>query len=160
MQYATAALNTIATFDNAGHFIRRIIEVSAEILNEVIIDLSLSAIESGVIVRRWYESSGKDQIAEFGWNALRLTALIIMLAACLACVTVFAIGAAWRGAKAAWAWINKAADDGLGLYGPSPMLAAWRQAPAGIVVVDGFDIPELDLSEGEALINWAFSLKR
>ncbi|NEZ59468.1 hypothetical protein [Adonisia turfae] len=159
MQYATPALNAIATFDNAGHFIRRAIEVSAEILNEVIIDLSLSAIESGIIVRRWYENSGKDQIAELGWNALRLTALLILFVACLACVTGFAIGAAWRGAKAAWAWINKATDDGLGLYGPSPMLAAWRQKPTvEVVVID--DIPELDLSEGEALINWAFSLKQ
>lgn len=158
MQYATAALNTIATFDNAAYCARRAIEVPAEILNEVIVDLSLSAIESGVIARRWYESSGKDQIAEFGWNVLRFAALIMMLIACLACVTGFAIGAAWRGGKAAWAWINKATDDGLGLYGPSPMLAAWQQGSTEIVVVD--DIPELDLSEGEALVNWAFSLKR
>ena len=169
MQYATTALTTIATVDKAGHIVRRTVEVSAEILNEVIIDLSLSAIESGIIVRRWFDNGGRDRLVQAGWNIARGIALFIMLVACLVCV-------AWFATCAVWAWINKATDDGLGLYGPSPMLQEWfgsreqislpcgTVATAAEVPVDAewafarFGRYEGEVPEGGELVEWANSL--
>lgn len=35
------------------------------------------------------------------------------------------IPATWRFCQTVWSFLNQATDDGLGLYGPSPMLQRW-----------------------------------
>ncbi len=132
---------------------RLVVEFSAVLLSEVITDLSLAALESGIIARRWWEARGKDQAVTLGWDLLRVSALLVLLLACLICVVGF-------GLRSAWAWLNRVTDDGLGLYGPSPMLAEWMRqlefSPSSVSVRKPLvlDVSPLDLP-GNDLIIWA-----
>lgn len=64
MQYATVALQTISAIDKTTAIARQVIEATAGIFNEIVVDLSLSALESGVITRQWWERRGKEATCE------------------------------------------------------------------------------------------------
>lgn len=147
MQY-TEIINTITTNDAA--------------IEAVAVGITLTrwfrgachdAIDSGAIVRQWWENHGKVYAT--------MAALIMVLVLC----ALTAVGLiVWRwvrdygfpGAKAAWEFVNAVTDDGLGLYGPSPMLREWlgsgQDLPSSIKIAD---VAELDLSKGQELIDWA-----
>ena len=152
-----SSVEIASRLDNALSISLRItrlaVEFSAVILSGVITDLSLAALESGVIARRWWKARGKDQAVTLGWGLLRALALIVLLLACLICVVGF-------GLRSVWAWLNRVTDDGLGLYGPSPMLAEWMRqlefSPSSVSVKEPLvlDVSPLDLP-GNDLIIWA-----
>ena len=134
------------------------IEFSAEVLSEVITDLSLAALESGVITRRWWEAHGRNQLRVVGWATLRTLGLMLLGLACLFCVLGFSLQLHWKAAKTLWHWVNRLTDDGLGLYGPSPLLSQWKNQFKRPSLVESptsnFDIPALKLP-GTELVAWA-----
>ena len=150
-------------------FARIAIEFSAVILSEVITDLRLAALESGVIARRWLKANGEDFAKMIGWATLRTLGMLLLGFACLICILGLSIRLNWIAAKIIWVWanrltdwVNRVTDDGLGLYGPSPLLAQWTRGFKSSFVMKvpapalphTFDIPALDLS-GTELVAWA-----
>lgn len=141
---------------------RAVLEKSAVLLSEAITWSLLTTLNNGVALRVWWENRGKALAQEIGWTILRTLGMLILGIACLVCITGFAIAASWGVAKrlygfsrVAWAWVNLATDDGLGLYGPSAILENWF-SPTNLVVVNTTEVEGLSrpLSEPEVLI-WA-----
>ena len=92
---------------------------------------------------------------------LRAIALILLALAYLICVLGFSLQLHWKGLVALWGVINRVTDDGLGIYGPSPLLESLkdRLLPSGtcpVLAISESDLvaDSLELPESEALI-WA-----
>ncbi|MFG6094370.1 hypothetical protein SPB21_03930 [Leptothoe sp. ISB3NOV94-8A] len=99
------------------------------------------AYDSGVIVRRWWENHGKVYAA--------MAALLAVLAFC----AVFVV------ATAVYRWLKDYGIPGA-VTGLDILCATLLCYEEPELEAADFSVPELDLSEGEALINWAFSLKQ
>lgn len=92
------------------------------------VKFGLDTIEAGKSARRWWETD--EAVAPL----LKLTLEIVWLTVLLA-VDYFRSGSAerhyrlalrtawrcWNASVAAWDYVNTLVDDGLGLYGPSPI---------------------------------------
>ena len=151
------AFQTKITLDQVLSTTRTVVETSAVILSDVITISLLTTLNAGVATRRWWELDGKNLAKEIGWTILRTLGMIVLGLACLICVIGFALTATWHASKTAWAWINRATDDGLGLYGESPMLAQWvaKFSPTPVITkTDASNVPPLNLP-GTDLIQWA-----
>lgn len=126
---------------------RTAIEFSATTFSNAFTYTALSSIESGVITRQWWKRQGRDQLVQLSWGVLQALLLLAVLSICFGLWTVHA-------ARATWVWLNRATDDGLGLYGPSPMLANWfgesNCQAQDVVMLEGS-------TDTEKLIGWAVS---
>ncbi|NEZ65282.1 hypothetical protein D0962_21330 [Leptolyngbyaceae cyanobacterium CCMR0082] len=99
------------------------------------------AIESGQIVRCWWENHGKIYAT--------MAALLAVVAFCAVSVV----------ATATYNWLKDYGIPGA-IQGLDILCAALLCYEEPELEAADFSVPELDLSEGEALINWAFSLKQ
>lgn len=143
------------TVDQILRFTRTAVESGAVILSEVITISLLATLNAGVSTRYWWESDGKDLAKEIAWTTPRTLMMIVLGLACLIHVLGFSLQLHWKAAKSIWAWINRATNDGLGLYGPSPMLKNWLiwwSRPTDIEI--NCDVPELELT-GDEVLAWA-----
>ena len=101
-------------------------------------DWAKSTYAAGQFTRRWWESD--DVIAPL----LRLLGEVIWLAIVLAW-SYFASGKA----QAHWEFINAVVDDGVGVYGPSPM----RDAVIGWGFTKAQELGVVTLGAGECMAN-------
>lgn len=107
-------------------------------------DICLTIINSVTIVRNWFNDHGEDVV----WAFLRTVTFLLMFVAVGGCYAVHSIRGVYRFFSDVWGWLNRATDDGLGLYGPSPML--WEMlTPTSTVDTS---MPELKLAGDEVMV--------
>ncbi len=75
-------------------------------------DLCLTAVESGIIVRRWYEAGGKARLQNTAYGVLAAALMTAMFLACAACYAVYA--AKELAIKAEATWVMYGTLDGEG----------------------------------------------